>query len=99
MSAFVSSAPLSNAAPVGIVAQMRAAAGRWFASHRTVCDLALLKDEDLAHLGVSRREIRAIRLVARATAPVTNARSSAPVAPAPLRTGPLGLLTSAALRR
>lgn len=95
VSAIVSSAPATTAASAGFVARLRTAAGRWFANRQSICDLALLSDEDLAHLGVSSREIREIRRVARFEAPFT----PRPAAPAAQRANPLSLLTSAALHR
>ncbi|WP_432256696.1 DUF1127 domain-containing protein [Limimaricola sp. AA108-03] len=95
VSATVTATPVLTAAPAGFVARLRTALRGWFARRQTVCDLALLSDEDLAHLGISSREIHDIRRIARFEAPFTP-RPAEPIMP---RTSPLGLLTSAALRR
>ncbi len=87
--------------------RLRAATGRWFAYRQTVCDLTRLKDEDIAHLGITANDIRNIarrRAVSAAPLPkeprklVASVRDHARSAP-PLAGNPLSLLTSAAVRR
>lgn len=91
-------APAATPVRQGRIARLGAALRRWYTGPQAPCDLALLSDADLAHLGISAREIRAIRRRARAVPPV-DVPVDAPEGPVRLEAHPLSLLTGGALRR
>ncbi|MBB3711893.1 uncharacterized protein YjiS (DUF1127 family) [Limimaricola variabilis] len=91
-------APAAPATAFRPLSRLRAALGRLVADRQMLCDLALLEDADLAHLGITGGQLRQVRTICR-VARIAKPLPAGPAAAPQLRPTPFGLLASAALRR